>query len=92
MNQEQQRPKMRDLMPKVAAMIDQRRHEWGKPHVDACITAGMGGQPDQFFACEGGQIVGTPFGHADLDQAAKMAILVGGAFMAMPAPKEVTRG
>lgn len=52
---------LREVMPKVAAMVDARREQYGKPFVDGCIRAGMAGAADQFYAAEAGREAGTPF-------------------------------
>lgn len=48
-------------MPKVAALMTERRVQMGADHVAACFKAGMDGQPDHFFAREGPLAIGTPF-------------------------------
>lgn len=53
---------MRELMPKVAAVIDEWRLVLGAEVVESIIRAGMGGQP-VFFASENGHTVGTPIEH-----------------------------
>lgn len=67
-------------MPKVAEMVAGMRRDMGDAWVDACIKAGMAGKPDQFFAVEGGHIVGTPFtlGSA-LAENMRVCFIVGGA-------------
>lgn len=82
---------LRNEMPKVAGMVATRRTEWGKDHVNACIKAGIEGQPNQFYAFEGGHVIGTPFTReaavmpdADL---LRVAMLAGSAFMCMRQPK-----
>jgi hypothetical protein len=87
---------LREQMPKVAGMVDQRRKEWGSEHCNACITAALSGQPNHFYAFEGGQIIGTPFTPetAVMPEAEvlRLAMLSGSAFMVMREPKVVPNG
>jgi hypothetical protein len=48
-------------LPKVAALMKDKRTEFGAAHVSECFRRGMAGEPDWFFAREGGVAVGTPF-------------------------------
>lgn len=68
-------------MPKVAEMVDGFRAEMGREWVDACITAAIRrGEPDQFYAVEGGHIVGQPFTvDVAMNEPVKLAFMVGGA-------------
>lgn len=92
MDKDQKKPGwLREQMPKVAGMIDERRKWWGAAHVNAQIAAGMKGAPDHFYAFEGGQVIGTSFTpeaaavpDADL---LRVAMLAGGVFMVMRAPE-----
>lgn len=61
MKKDSQTVSMRTQMPKVAEMVDQLRAEMGRQWVDACIRAAQAGQPDHFYAIEGGHVLGTPF-------------------------------
>lgn len=80
---------LKTRMPTVAKIVDERRNQWGAAHVNQCIKAGMKGEPNRFFAIEAGHVVGTPFDAAcDLHHAAKLAVLVGGAFVAMQEPAQ----
>lgn len=82
------KPELKELMPKVAQMVAERRVDWGAAHVKDCVTRGMRGEANQFYAFESGRIVGTPFdGRADLDDIVKLgAMLEGAAFVAMRPP------
>ena len=67
-------------MPKVAEMVAKMRKDMGADWVDARIKAAMAGQPDQFFAIEGGHIVGTPFTlDTALAEQMRVCFIVGGA-------------
>lgn len=52
---------MREAMPNVAEQVDGLRAKYGSEHVVECIKRGMQGEPDQFYAFEAGQVIGTPF-------------------------------
>jgi hypothetical protein len=55
------KPNPRELMPNVAAKIDEYRVLWGREHVNECIKRGMAHEPGWFYAFENGYVVGTPF-------------------------------
>lgn len=49
-------------MPGVAALVAERRQEYGKAHVEECWRRGvLGGEPGWFFAREGPLALGTPW-------------------------------
>lgn len=50
---------LRQIMPTVAAWIDQHRAVFGEADTNAAIRAGIDGQPT-FYATENGQAIGTP--------------------------------
>lgn len=52
---------MRDAMPTVAAFIDDLRAAFGADQVDPSIRAGIGGEPNRFWAREGEHTLGTQF-------------------------------
>lgn len=52
---------LREAMPETADWIDQRRQQWGREHVDACLRKGLQGAPGYFYAMESGRVVGTPW-------------------------------
>jgi hypothetical protein len=84
---------LRRSMPKVAAIVDRMRAQLGADWVDQCIKAAVRGQPDHFYAVEGGHIVGTPFS-SDLVLADNMQLcfMVGGAGAAVRQPAGGTHG
>ena len=57
----QAQPRYRDLMPKVWEEIGRLKVQFGSAHVAECIRRGTAGEPDWFYAFEGGHVVGTPF-------------------------------
>lgn len=76
-------------MPKVAEMVDRMRHQLGSEWVKARIAAAQRGEPDQFYAVEGGHIVGTPFTlDAALNEQVRLCFMVGGAGAVIRQPKE----
>ena len=80
-------------MPRVARLIDEKRQAWGAAHVNDCIKAAVAGEPDQFWAVEAGIQAGTPFSVGkDFEHYAKVAQMVGGAFMVMREPKGLING
>lgn len=88
--QEQKAPRPRDVMPNVWAEIAKYRGEWGDAYVSGCITRGMKGEPDWFYAFEGGHVAGTPF-KADpvIVQHLHLAVSMGGRYaMVMRPPAE----
>lgn len=76
-------------MPRLAALIDEKRALWGAEHVRHCIRQGMTGHPDWFYGIEAGRTVGTPFTVADdlLTIAERVAAAVGGTYLAMREPE-----
>jgi len=52
---------MRGEMPTVAAFIDDLRAAFGADQVDPSIRAGLRGEPNKFWAREGGHELGTQF-------------------------------
>ena len=75
-----QRQSLRQQMPKVAEIVDRLRAQMGADWVNARITDGMEGKPDNFYAVEGGHIVGTPFTFdAALAEQMRVCFMVGGA-------------
>lgn len=48
-------------MPRVGALIADKRREVGDEHVTACQRKGMAGEPGWFYAWEGGVALGTPW-------------------------------
>jgi hypothetical protein len=79
---------LKSKMPTVARMVLERRADWGADHVDACIKAAMAGQPDQFYAVEGGHVAGTPFTLAAAMGTCYLALATGTAGMVMREPSK----
>lgn len=61
MGKEKSRGRMREAMPTVAGWIDELRRAFGADQVDPSIRAGMRGEPNRFWAMEGGHELGTQF-------------------------------
>jgi hypothetical protein len=78
---------MREAMPRTALMIDERRARLGDAHVLACVKAGMRGEPNWFYAIEGGHVVGTPFTAVGLMEPVGIAFALSGAAMVMRDPE-----
>jgi hypothetical protein len=78
---------MREAMPKVARMLDEHRERLGSEHVQACVKAGMRGEPNAFYAIEGGHVVGTPFTAVGLMEPVGLAFALGGAAIVMRGPE-----
>ena len=80
-------------MPKVAEMVDRMRNQLGADWVKARITAAQKGVPDEFYAVEGGHIVGTPFTlDAALNERVRLCFMVGGAGAVIRQPKDGEHG
>lgn len=60
-SQQGARPDMRRQMPETAKWVDARRAQWGADHVNGCIRRALKGEAGQFYAIEGGFVLGTPF-------------------------------
>lgn len=52
---------VRAAMPRVQALVAERRKEFGDAWVTQCITRAMAGEPGWFFAKEGPLSFGTPW-------------------------------
>jgi len=77
-------------MPKVAAMVREKRALWGDRHVTECVARGLAGERGWFFAREGSVAIGVPWGaDADLLTLFEVHMATGGAFVLM---KEPTHG
>lgn len=65
MNQQTSQPgvkvDMRAAMPLTAAQVADWRIRFGKDYVNNCIKASLGGEPNRFYAIEGGNFLGTQF-------------------------------
>lgn len=64
---------LRQSMPETAAYVDKRRAEWGADYVNDRIKRSLKGEPNCFYAVEGGHVLGTPF---DAPVTAEVAALV----------------
>lgn len=51
---------MREAMPWVAAVVDELRKEFGAETIDAAIRGAVREGLPTFYACERGQVIGTP--------------------------------
>jgi len=71
---------LREVMPKVAEIVDRLRAQMGADWVNARIADGLAGKPDNFYAVERGHVVGTPFTlDAALAEQMRVCFMVGGA-------------
>lgn len=52
---------VKDAMPRVSALVAEKRREWGDAHVTDCVARALAGEPGQFFAREGSVWIGTPW-------------------------------
>lgn len=52
---------MRTEMPNVARLVNKRRQEDGVEWVNETIRRAIKGEPNLFYAFEGGNVIGTPF-------------------------------
>lgn len=85
--QQQRQPRPRDVMPNVWGQISQYRSKWGDAHVTECIRRGMAGEPDWFYAFEGGHVVGTPFvADKAIVNTLQLAVAMGGKFAMVMRP------
>lgn len=79
---------LRRQMPQVAAEVDRARQDHGAAWVNEQIRRGLAGEPDRFFAFEGGHIIGTPFRFDTMqrDDALRCAAFRAHAFLALRRP------
>lgn len=74
---------MRKAMPRTASWVNEQREKHGAAYIDGCLRAAMAGSRNQFYAVEGGHVVGTPFDWTDRGLfIVSMSILTGGAYVA----------
>lgn len=80
---------LRRLMPQVSAEVDRARQDHGAEWVNEQIRRGLAGEPDRFFAFEGGQLIGTPFKFDTMqrDDALRCAAFRASAFVALRRPE-----
>lgn len=64
---------LRREMPETAAYVDARRREWGAEYVNDRIRRALKGEPNCFYAFEGGHVLGTPF---DMAVSAEVAVQI----------------
>lgn len=70
-------------MPETSRWIVEQRKAHGSAYVDTCIRAAMKGERNQFYAVEGGHVLGTPFDWTDRGLfVVSMSVLTGGKFIA----------
>lgn len=79
----------RQAMPNVARLVDAARLKWGREHVNECITRGVAGEPDWFYAFENGMVQGTPFKADSVAvKALQLSVAMGGRFAMVMRPAE----
>ncbi|MEO8806601.1 MAG: hypothetical protein ABI433_10990 [Burkholderiaceae bacterium] len=86
---------LRTAMPTVARLVDERRQRDGAEFVNGCIKRAMAGEPNQFYAFEGGHVLGTPFKpdfDVVLDHCVRMSIAWGGKYAMVMRNPEPTGG
>lgn len=86
---------LRAAMPTVASLVDERRQRDGVQWVNGCIKRAMAGEPNQFYAFEGGQVLGTPFTpdfDPVIDSCIRMSIAWGGKYAMVMRNPEPTVG
>lgn len=69
-------------MPGVYRAIQDKAAQLGKPAY-ALVRRGLRGEPDCFYAFEGGRVVGTPFCHAVTAEVAQDMVQFGATFVCM---------
>jgi len=80
---------LRTAMPMTAKWVDERRAELGAEHVNGCIKKALAGEAGQFYAVEGGHVLGKPFAWSESHQ--KMisdSLACGAPFFAAIRPKD----
>lgn len=86
------KPDLRREMPNVARTVDLYRQRYGADWVNEQVARGIRGEPDRFFAFEGGRFLGTPFSGGELDdRIARLCALSGQHFVGMRFP-EIAHG
>lgn len=83
---------IRQAMPKVAALVAEKRKQWGDAHVTLCQVKGLAGHPGWFFAREGPVAVGTPWDDPELANFAAANVTTGQAVLVMRTPEAVHDG
>ncbi|XVJ69870.1 MAG: hypothetical protein HEQ39_09605 [Rhizobacter sp.] len=71
---------MKEHMPRVVSMLQERRTKGEGAHIDECWKRGVIAQePGWFYAREAGVSVGTPFDGTEAEQIVRMAASLPGA-------------
>jgi hypothetical protein len=73
---------IKDHMPAVYAAVQAKAGEIGN-EAFALVRRGAKGEPDCFYAFEGGRVVGTPFGEAVAPDVAQLIVQFGATFLCM---------
>jgi hypothetical protein len=80
-------------MPGVAALVREKRKEFGNAHVNECWRRGVvAGEPGWFFAREGTLAVGTPWDDAELANFAAKYVTPTQAFVMIAKPQGQANG
>ncbi|QHI99348.1 hypothetical protein GT347_16005 [Xylophilus rhododendri] len=83
MSQPAKQVNMREAMPRTAKWVAEMRERHGAQYIDRCIRAALAGERNQFYAVEGGHVVGTPFDWSEtLRFLVTMSIVSGGPYVA----------
>jgi hypothetical protein len=78
---------LRLAMPNVARCVDEYRQAHGAAFVNECISRGMAGEPNWFYAFEAGHVLGCPFtADAVVDEAVRLAVAIGGRYAMVMRP------
>lgn len=87
------KPDLRRQMPNVAREVDTYRKRYGEAYVNEQIARGIRGEPDRFFAFEGGRFLGTPFSGTHVDDiVARLCALSGQHFVGLRFPEVDNHG
>ena len=82
------RTDLRASMPKVAAIVDDWRRQYGVAYVNEQIKRGLAGEQGRFYAMEAGHVLGTPFTWPQHDDVLLRSVLITGGAVAVIAPPE----
>ena len=82
---------MKDHMPQVYKAVRVAASVRGS-QVFTLARRGMWGEPNCFYAFEGGRVVGTPFAGPVMAEVAAQVVQFGAAFVMMLAPAEESEG
>ncbi len=82
-----------EQMPKVQALVRDKRAEFGNAHVSECWKRGViDGEPGWFFAREGTLAVGTPWDDPELANFAAKHVTATQALLMIAKPKGEAHG